>query len=225
LGDKFPLNQFYAQSYVASDPDKISQLYAEIAVHMAELKKKQSKDNHHLARIQKLRQEIEMRKVPIFIEQANIFLDDNKSVVIFVNFLETLKILKAKLNIKCVIQGGQKLAERMGYIEMFQSNQERIIICQMRSGGVGISLHDLRGGHSRAVLINFPNSASDLLQALGRAYRAETKTPVLQRIIFVANVEYEKTIMENINKKLANISAINDGDLCTYNYKLKDIKG
>jgi len=224
LGDKFPKNQWYAQQYTADHPDDISKLYDEIAEHMAELKKKQSKENHHLARIIKLKQEIEMRKIPIFLEQAQIFLDNNKSVIIFVNYIRTLEIIQAKLNIKSVIRGKQNLQERVKYIEDFQSNKERIIICQIRSGGVGVSLHDLHGNHPRAVLMNYPDSASDLLQALGRAYRAETKTPVLQIIIFVANVEYEKTIMNNINKKLTNISAINDGDLNSYKYSVKKIK-
>ena len=71
--------------------------------------------------------------------------------------------------------------------------------------------------------MNYPNSASDLLQALGRAPRSGAKTPVLQRIIFVANVDYEKKIMQSINKKLANISAINDGDLDGHKYKINRI--
>lgn len=112
------------------------------------------------------------------------------------------------------------MEDRQKAIDLFQNNKERIIICQIRAGGVGISLHDLHGGHPRVTLINYPDSASDLLQALGRAPRAGAKTPVLQRIIFVANVDYEKRIMQNINKKLANISTINDGDLNGYKYKV-----
>jgi superfamily II DNA/RNA helicase len=176
-----------------------------------------------LAKIQKLKQEIEFRKVPIFIEQAQLYLDEEKSVIIFVNYLDTLHILAQELDIKCKIYGDQSMEKRQEAIDLFQSNEERIIICQIRAGGVGISLHDLHGGHPRVTLINYPDSASDLLQALGRAPRAGAKTAVLQRIIFVANVDYEKKIMQNINKKLANISAINDGDLEGYKYKINRI--
>jgi len=221
LGDKFPSNQWCAQQFIAEESDKIAEAYDEIAIHMQELKNHPGQN--HLAKIQKLKQEIELRKVPIFIEQAQLYLDDHKSVIIFVNYLDTLQILVEELDIRCKIYGDQTMEERQEAIDLFQTNQEKIIICQMRAGGVGISLHDLHGGHPRVTLINYPDSASDLLQAMGRAPRAGAKTPVLQRIIFVANVEYEKQIMKNINRKLANVSILNDGDLNGYRYKVKKI--
>lgn len=220
LGDKFPSNQWCAQQFIADESDKISELYAEIAVCMAELKSRKTETSNHLAKIQKLKQKIELKKVPIFIEQAQLYLDNGKSVIIFVNYTHTLKILVDELDIECVISGAQSLEERNTAISLFQSNQKKIIICQMRAGNVGISLHDVHGNNPRAVLLNYPDSASDLLQALGRAARSGGKTPVLQRIIFVSNVPYEKKIMQNINRKLANISAINDGDLEGYKYKV-----
>src|SRR5205807_1765608 len=102
-------------------------------------------------------------------------------------------------------------------------NIDNIIICQIKAGGTGLNLHDLDGKHPRVSLMNYPETGSDLIQALGRVYRAGCKTPVLQRIICVANVEYEKRIMNNINKKLKNISAINDGDINGYKYKIRRV--
>lgn len=221
LGDKFPSNQWCAQQFFAEEADKIAEAYAEIAELMKKLKEEPGKG--HLGEIVKLKQEIEFKKVPIFIEQAQLYLDEGKSVIIFVNYLKSLAIISDELAIRCKIYGDQTMEERQEAIELFQSNQERIIICQIRAGGVGISLHDLHGGHPRVTLINYPDSASNLLQALGRAPRSGAKTPVLQRIIFVANVEYEKKIMQNINRKLTNISAINDGDLDGYKYKINKI--
>lgn len=218
LGDKFPSNQWCAQQFHAEESDKISEAYEEIGRRMLALKTNPS--THHLAIIQKLKQEIELRKAPIFIEQAQLFLDEGKSVIIFVNYINTFEVIVSALDIKCRVRGGQDMQERQMAIDLFQNNTEKIIICQIRAGGVGISLHDLHGNHPRVTLINYPDSASDLLQALGRAPRAGAKTPVLQRIIFVANVDYEKKIMTNINKKLANISAINDGDLDGYKYQI-----
>jgi superfamily II DNA or RNA helicase len=221
LGDKFPSNQWCAQQFIAKESDEIAKAYDEIAEHLKALK--ENPGQNHLAQIQKLKQEIELKKIPIFIEQAQLYLDDGKSVIIFVNYLDTLAILSEQLDIKCKIYGDQTMEQRQEAIDLFQSNQERIIICQIRAGGVGISLHDIHGGHPRVTLVNYPDTASDLLQALGRAPRSGAKTPVLQRIIFVANVDYEKRIAQQINRKLANISAINDGDLNGYKYKLKKI--
>lgn len=210
LGDKFPKNQWCAQPFIASDADEIATMYQKIAEYMEKIK--QRPDTNHLVQIQKLKQEIELRKIPIFIEQTRLYLDEKKSVIIFVNYLDTLHILSETLGIKCQIHGRQTLDERKDAIDRFQSNVERMIICQVRAGGVGIGLHDVDGNYPRVVLINYPDSASDLLQALGRAARNGTKSPVLQRIITVANVEYEKRIMENINMKLRNIVEINDGE-------------
>jgi hypothetical protein len=221
LGDQFPSNQVCCQQFVADEADKISEAYEEIAKSMQELK--DNPGNHHLAKIQKLKQEIELRKIPIFIEQAKLYLEEGKSVVIFVNYLATLDILVEELDIKCVINGRLSLEEKQKSIDLFQSNEKHIIVCQINSGGFGISLHDLTGERPRVSLINFPDSATTLLQALGRIHRSGSKSPALQRIIFVANVDYEKHIMRNISRKLANISAINDGDLSGYKYKVKKI--
>ena len=218
LGDKFPSNQICLQQFIAKESNKISEAYKEIAVLLKALKN--NPGQNHLSRIQKLKQKIEFKKVPIFIEQALLYLEEGKSIIIFVNYLNTLNILIDELDIKCKIQGNQTMEERQNAIDLFQSNEERIIICQIRAGGVGISLHDLHGNHPRVTLLNFPDTAIDLLQALGRAPRAGAKSPVLQRIIFVANVEYEKKIMQNVDKKLTNVSAINDGDLDGYKYDL-----
>jgi len=221
LGDKFPVNQWCAQQFIAEESDKISEAYEEIATHMLELKN--NPGQNQLAQIQKLKQEIELRKAPIFIEQAQLYLDEGKSVIIFVNYLDTMQVISDELDIRCQVHGSQTLEERHESINLFQSNQERIIILQIRAGGVGISLHDIHGGYPRVTLINYPDSAADLLQALGRAPRAGSKSPVLQRIIFVANVPYERKIMLSINRKLTNISAINDGDLDSYKYQVKRI--
>lgn len=219
LGSMFPPNQWCAQQFIAEDTDKIVKLYDDIAKHMMELKNNPGKN--HLAQIQKLKQEIELRKIPIFVERAESYMEQNKSIIIFVNYLETMKILSKQLNIIAKIHGNQTAEERDDAIKMFQSDKTNIIICQIRAGGVGISLHDLNGDHPRVVLLNFPDTASDLLQALGRAARAGAKTPVIQIIITIANVDYERRIMENINRKLTNISIINDGDLTGYDYEIK----
>jgi len=224
LGDKFPSNQICCQQFMADEANKIAVAYEEIAQHMLALKNEEL--DNHLAEIQKLKQEIEFRKVPIFIEQTLLYLEEGKSVVIFVKYLKTLHLLSKELGIVCQIYGGergQNMEDRQRAIDLFQSDEQRIIICQIDAGGLGISLHDANGKYPRVSLMNFPDSASSLIQALGRIHRAGGKSPTLQRIIFVANVAYEKKIMQNLNKKLTNLSAINDGDLDSYKYAVKKI--
>nr|AEX62733.1 putative ATP-dependent RNA helicase [Moumouvirus Monve] len=213
LGDKFPSNQWCAQEFFTDESKEISESYEEISLLLEKIKNCEGKCDFHLSKIQKLKQQIELRKAPIFIEQAKIYLEQGNSVIIFINYLHTMDILSKELEIKCKIHGKQSNEERQEFINLFQSNTEKIIICQIGAGGTGLSLHDLNGGHPRVTLISLPDSASNLVQALGRAPRAGAKTPVLQRIVIAANVEYEKHVMKIINKKLSNISAINDGDI------------
>ena len=218
LGDMFPVNQWGAHDFHIKKFYQISDNYKCIHKLIQKMKKNKSPSDHILPKIQKLKQKIELLKIPIFVDQARSYLDEGKSVIIFVNYIATLDTISDLLSIKCKIQGNQNMEQRQTSIDLFQSNIERIIICQIRAGGVGISLHDIHGNHPRVSLINYPDSASDLIQALGRAPRAGAKSAVIQKIICTANVEYEKNIMENINKKLANLSAINDGDLDQYKY-------
>jgi SNF2 family DNA or RNA helicase len=231
LGDMFPSNQWCAQLFTTESAAIICQKYAELEEHLKALKgnQEEEKENHHLACCTQLKMEIEYLKIPIFIEQAQIMREQGKSVIIFVNYTRSLEIIADRLEIRCKVYGLQSqtpngMDERRKGIELFQTNKERMIICNSRAGGQSISLHDTDGGYPRGVLLNFTDKAGDLLQCLGRAARAKTKSPVIQRIICAANVPYEQTVMKNINRKLMNISAINDGDLNSYRYKVKKIR-
>lgn len=209
LGDKFPSNHCCTQEFFLDDYEEVSKAYKTIDTYVKIWKR--TKCSNILSKIQKLNQIIELKKVPIFIEQAKIHLKNKRSVIIFVNFIKTLEILADQLKTKCIIRGNQTVSERQQSIDRFQSNVEHIIICQCRAGSVGISLHDTTGNHPRTSLISCPDSASDLLQELGRAVRSGTKSAVLQRLIFVAGVEQEYRKKCSIDKKLNNISVLNDG--------------
>ena len=117
--------------------------------------------------------------------------------MIFVNFTQTLKTLQEMLHIDSVVYGEQDYDDRLRIIEEFQDNKTRIIILNIKAGGVGISLHDIAGGHPRVSLISPTWSSLDLVQALGRIHRAGGKTKSLQRIIYTAD-----TVEERIADKL-----------------------
>lgn len=217
LGDLFPSNQISYDSYTLEAYQEVAEAYEQLEYHLAELR--DNPGGRGLAMISKLRQEIELKKVPIFLEQARLHLDNGKSVIIFVNYLKTMRLISQELEIRCCVKGGQKIDERDLHIGRFQSGVENIIILQINAGGVGISLHDLKGDRPRVTLLSCPESASALIQALGRAARAEGKSPVLQRVIFTAGVDYETRQKENIKRKLRNVSGINDDDLDGFKHK------
>lgn len=215
LGNLFPETQITAIPYsMGNDREsEIEKEYEIIDKALNSLQKKKEKDKKNpLVIILRAQQRIELLKVPTFVELTNEFLYHGYSVVIFVNFTQTLESLSKLLFTTCLIYGQQTDEERQNNIHNFQENVERLIICNIKAGGVGISLHDIHGGHKRVSIISPCWSAIDLTQALGRIHRSGGKSKSLQRIIYTANT-VEEQIADKIQIKLKNLQSINDGDL------------
>ena len=172
--------------------------------------------------IQHIRENIELLKINSFIRITNENLEQGKSVAIFVNFTKTLVELSKHFNTKCVIYGQQTKEERSENIKLFSTDQSRIIICNIQSGGCGISLHDTIGNHPRISLISPTWSAQDLIQVLGRIHRATGKTDVIQRILFCKNT-FEENIGKIIKEKINNIQMLNNGSKKLKNDNMKNI--
>ena len=101
---------------------------------------------------------------------------------------------------------------RRKYIRKFQKNKRKIIICNIAAGGQSIDLDDQHGGHPRVSLIVPSYSSTKLVQSLGRIYRAGSKSPAIQIIIFCSNT-IEERISTRLNEKIGHLSQINDNDL------------
>ncbi len=166
---------------------------------------------NHLTILLRARQDIEHLKIGTFASMAADAVEEGMSVAIFVNFDETLREAAASCGTDCVIHGGQSAAEREEAIRRFQSNEAAIIVCNIRAGGVGVSLHDPTGAKPRLALISPTYSAQDLRQALGRVHRAGGAHSI-QRIIFAAGTVEERACAA-VEAKLACIDTLNDGDL------------
>lgn len=217
LGDMFPKNKVISTSYTMDNAKKIQRIHESIAQMYETLKFRKSLDGEsHLTELLRARQEIELLKVPTFVEMAEDLLEEGHSVILFMNFTDTIKVLMEKLNTNCVVWGEQKgkkgLAEREYNIDAFQNDNARIIICNIGAGGESISLHDKNGKYSRVTLISPTWSAQALKQCLGRAPRAKAKTPVVQKIIFAADT-VEENVAIRLAEKVDRINVINDGDL------------
>lgn len=178
----------------------------------------QGEEGNMLTVMLRARQRVELLKTDTLVELASDFYEQGKSVVIFVNFTQTLdyilKQLQSKLKTQkiSVIRGGQTTKVRQDQIDAFQENTNRVILATMGTGRESISLHDLKGRHPRVSLISPSWSAQDLVQALGRIHRAEAKSKCLQYLIYCAGT-IEDRICEIVQQKLRAISTINDGDL------------
>lgn len=212
LGNLFPKNIIIPELFIMDDSTakEIQDQYELINFLSSDAQEKENKAQFILPKICYARQKIEVLKIPTIVELAKQKLDDGLSVVIFVNFKDTMRVLSKELNTNNLIHGEQVLKTRDSIICRFQDNIDRLIICQIQTGGQGISLHDIHGGHPRISLISPGWSAKDLQQALGRIYRAEGKTPCLQMIIYCANT-IENKICEILQEKIHNFSRLVSG--------------
>ena len=211
----FPESQIDAECYNMEEDaqKKINGIYAEMEAELAKLRKKEKTDKEsQLTIILREREKIELLKVPLFIEMIEDGIENGMSIVVFLNFTQTLNSIAKKLNISCIFDGKTKSDIRQQNVDDFQSNKQRIILVNLQSGGAGLSLHDLDGNYPRLALISPSYSAVNMRQALGRVWRDSAKSKSIQKIVFVAGTIEEK-VCKQVNEKLNNLDLINDGDL------------
>lgn len=237
LGDAFPETRITAEAYEVDGAEVLNEAHARLLEEIARLKALKARvramqsgledvaDDEReeaLALYRKAkaaavtlalryRQDAEARKVKVVAELAKDALESGQSVAIFVNFDDTRKRLLDILG-GVSVHGGQPEEERRAAVDAFQSDRERVIVCNISAGGVGLSLHDLRGEFPRLSLIMPTWSAQDLKQVLGRVHRAGGKTKSLQRVVYAAGT-VEEDVCRVVAGKLTALDALNDGDL------------
>lgn len=210
---------------------KINESFIEIQRALEELKDKEAHDTNPLTEILRARQRIEYLMTPLFVELIKKRLAAGKRTAMFVNFEETLQSLAKTFKTTSIVHGGkakkQTRLERKKVIADFMDNTTPLIILNLRCGGVGLSLHDIHSTEKekfeRASIISPSFSAIDLIQALCRCYRANSKTPVEQTIVCVKGTILE-FIAHRLNEKIAFTTKLNDGDIKFFNIQgLKEL--
>lgn len=221
MGSLFPDNQVQAEAYdLGPLSPKIQAVYDEMEEELAALEEgTEGYSEHIFAIIMKARRHAEMCKIPLFQEMTEDLFDEGKSVVIFLNFTESIEALSDRLekNPKFkgkigYVYGDIKFKQRWADIEDFNADKKRILICNLKAGGASLSFHDLIGNHARASLISPSFSAIDMLQALGRIHRLEGKTKCYQRIVYASGC-IEERACNRVQSRLDNLSCLMDGDL------------
>jgi hypothetical protein len=211
----FPESSISAHGYDIGSSAEIDEIYEDLRVQLDELKEKTSEDDSMLVAQLRARQQVELLKVPVFEELARDAVVDGASVVIFVNFRDTLEALHKRLSGSheiSVIAGSQSGVVRDSEVKRFQKDEARICLVMTQAGGTGLSLHDENGKHPRVSLISPSFSAIDLRQALGRIHRASGVSPSVQKIVF-ADGTVEMRVCKLVRQKLNNIDLINDDEM------------
>lgn len=160
-------------------------------------------------------QRIEFLKMPEMFALGERLIAEGNSVVWFVQFKESMAelIRRAPLSSEfSVICGGQTKLVRAEQMNNFTNDRTRRLFATIAAGGVGLNLQDTLGFHPRVSLICPTFNAANLKQALGRTNRVNSKTKSTSYIVGAANT-VEDRILAKVNKKLGNLSALNDYDL------------
>ena len=211
----FPECEVQVDPYNLDDADtkKINQIYDEMQQELKKIEKRIKKDSENELTIRlRARQKTEIIKVPLIQEMVEESLEAGMSVVVFLNFSDSIDALAERLNTKCIFDGRCKDDVREQNKKDFQANTERVIIINAAAGGVGLSIGDETGEFPRISLISPDDSAFKMKQVQGRTVRENSKSKSIIRFIFISNT-IEETVAKNVKQKLDNLDLLNDGDL------------
>lgn len=215
LGDAFPKTQISTELIPVASPEKIDKAFEAAREAIAAVRTKAAKDSsnaEHLTAQLRSRQVSELQKVPALVELTKDALSEGRSVFIGLNFSDSIDAVRLSLkDVPCsIVRGDQTDEERELAISRFQADKVRVIVANLRAGGVGISLHDLHGRYPRTALICPGWSPTDLKQALGRVWRSGGKSTSIQRILYAADT-VEERVAQRIEEKLRTLAILNDG--------------
>lgn len=209
LGEDFPKNIITFDSYTLEDNKlkEVNRLFEKIEKGDQIIKSNNTIDGCILGEITNSRIKIEKYKIPIVLDLMEDYLVKGFSIVIFVNYKETLYELQKHIKDSLIIEGSIEKDVIDKHILLFQENKCRVIICTISMASVGISLHDLHGV-PRISLIMPIHSAVNYEQLIGRTYRVGIKTPAIQKVIFIANT-CEEVICNQMKNKITFMNKIN----------------
>lgn len=209
--DSFRDNRVFVEPTEFKDLKKIDKAYEQLGLTPAIIDEyilngTVANSEHVLVNILKARQLAESFKVPDIAEMAEDFIDGGNSVVIFVNFTDSLNALIGLLHCP-KIDGNQTATQRQQAVDDFQSDKANCIVVNIAAGGTGLSLHDINGVRPRISLICPTFNAKDYLQVLGRIHRNGAKSDALQKVLVAAGT-IEEHVMKAIRIKTGNLEAI-----------------
>lgn len=138
--------------------------------------------------------------------------ENNKKIVIFANYYDTIYKLKEFFPNALQLTGDMSIKQRINVINKFQMNNNdyRVLIGNIKVGGTGVNLHDIFGNFPRSMYIIPSYSILDIQQATGRIYRAGTMSKCNAKIIYTKN--NEQRLFEILANKGKIIKSITDGE-------------
>jgi SNF2 family DNA or RNA helicase len=212
--ESFRANRVFIEPIQFKDASKIVKAYDELGITPSIIQDyiengTVTDSEFVLVNLLRARQLAESLKVQDMADIAQDLANQGNSVVLFVNFRETIEALCERLGNQICgrIEGGQTSDERQKIVDSFQSDDINLLVVNTCAGGTGLSLHDVNGKRPRISLISPSFSAKDHLQTLGRIHRNGAKSDAVQKILVAAD-SIEEAVMKSIDKKLKNLEAL-----------------
>jgi SWI/SNF-related matrix-associated actin-dependent regulator 1 of chromatin subfamily A len=190
-----------------------SKLYEEVMGEYYNWYEKNPEESKSLSvqfsKLTKVRQIIADEKISQTIELAENILEQDKKVIIFCNFTDSLNKIHEHFGKRAVkIDGSSSKVERQNAVDQFQENEKiKVFVGNIKAAGVGITLTS-----AEAVIMNdLSFLPSDHAQAEDRAYRYGQKNNVLVYYPIFENT-IEGAIYDIINEKKRVIATVMGDD-------------
>lgn len=136
------------------------------------------------------------------IEQINKILEESEGkVVVYSNFIETVKMLEQELNCP-VLLGEDGISVRKGMLNSF-NNSHRILASTYKTGAESLNLQTA----NYEVLVDLPMYLLELVQALKRIYRTGQTKKTFYYILIPRKTTLEK-VFKFLNKKFNFVGAV-----------------
>jgi superfamily II DNA/RNA helicase len=175
-------------------------------------------NKNYMSKIQPILKNLETSKLGIIKRLvAKELEDDKKKVIVCVNFLDSIAFIQDNFNKYdyLVLDGSVPAKKRQSIIDLFNNNKKyRLLICTPATGGVGVSLHDVKGNSPRVMFIVPTYDMIKILQAAGRIDREGKKSDTVVYIVYglTKNKVTEKRIMDALARKSQVLKTINTSD-------------
>jgi superfamily II DNA or RNA helicase len=189
--------------------DDIAKAYKEIEEALGEYTAKIISAKNAAEIVIRMRQKIELLKIPATVGLVEDIEDDGGAVVVFVNYRETAERLSKALKCGLMI-GGMKEADYHKHVQDFQDQATHRLVATYGAGSESINLQDLTGHRPRTELLFPTHSSRQIRQAQGRIHRAGGKSLANVRFVFAAET-IEESLMRSIRDKLMRLDTLQDG--------------
>lgn len=155
----------------------------------------------------------EMSKIDLIIRLVKdvLIASPKNKVIVMAFYIDTItQITDAFKNYGSYsLTGDDDIDTRKIKVDSFNKNiKNKVLVCNLRVGAFGISLHDTKGDSPRYLFV-LPNYYITLMhQATRRIYRVGTKSKATARFVYCNDVKTEERIWRSLSKKSEILSSI-----------------